>query len=50
MSDLCDIYGGNCGVCMIAAPYPYCCRKECGKHEYCEECNYKGENKWERNT
>lgn len=30
MSDLCDIYGGNCGICMIAAPYPYCCRS----------CNY----------
>lgn len=36
----CEMYAGNCGVCMIAAPYPYCCRKECGEHEYCTGCAY----------
>ena len=45
----CDIHAGNCGICMIAAPYPYCCRAECGTKDYCEGCNYKGENKWAKN-
>lgn len=40
MTNPCDIHAGNCGVCMIAAPYPYCCRKECGSHEYCKGCAY----------
>ena len=45
---LCHLYGGSCGMCMVAAPYPYCCRAECGSKDYCEGCNYKGENKWEK--
>ena len=48
--ELCHLYGSNCGMCMVAAPYSYCCRAECGTKEYCEGCNYKGENKWEKNT
>lgn len=38
--DPCELFGGNCGICMIAAPERYCCRKECGKHEYCKGCSY----------
>lgn len=47
--ELCHLYGSNCGICMVAVPYSYCCRAECGQHDYCEGCNYKGENEWERN-
>lgn len=40
MTEPCEMYGGNCGICMIAAPKSYCCRKECGTKEYCEGCSY----------
>ena len=48
--ELCHLYGSNCGMCMVAAPYSYCCRAECGTKDYCEGCNYKGENQWAKNT
>lgn len=45
--ELCHLYGSNCGMCMVAAPYSYCCRAECGEKEYCEGCEYTSGNKWE---
>ena len=31
----------NCRDCMEDAPYPYCCKNECGEHEFCRGCNAK---------
>ena len=44
--ELCHLYGSNCGMCMVAAPYSYCCRAECGTKDYCESCEYAGDNHW----
>ena len=30
--------GGSCEECMKDAPYEYCCKFECGEHEFCREC------------
>ena len=48
--EYCILYGSNCGMCMIGAPYPYCCRSECGNKEYCDGCEYRGENEWEKSN
>lgn len=29
----------KCQSCMEGAPYSYCCRLECGEHEFCRGCN-----------
>lgn len=31
----------NCQDCMEDAPYHFCCKKECGEHEFCRGCNVK---------
>ena len=31
----------NCKICMKDAPYEFCCRDECGEHEFCKGCNYR---------
>jgi hypothetical protein len=31
----------KCEECMYDAPYPYCCKRECGEHEFCTECQAK---------
>lgn len=30
----------NCEECMEGSPYRYCCRIECGEHEFCRNCTY----------
>lgn len=29
-----------CRECMGSAPFPYCCKLECGQHEFCRGCTY----------
>ncbi len=29
----------TCEECMYDAPYHYCCKCECGEHEFCRNCN-----------
>ena len=31
----------NCDECMNDAPYKWCCKRECGKHEICRDCESK---------
>ena len=31
----------QCKECMYDTPYPYCCKYECGEHEFCKDCNAK---------
>ena len=28
----------ECDECMKDAPYTFCCRMECGEHEFCRGC------------
>ena len=28
----------KCSECMEGAPYKYCCKWECGEHEFCNGC------------
>ena len=30
--------GGSCEKCMEDAPHDYCCKLECGEHEFCKGC------------
>ena len=30
----------SCKECMEGAPYNYCCKIECGQHEFCRDCKY----------
>lgn len=30
----------SCKECMNGAPYDYCCKIECGEHEFCKNCEY----------
>ena len=30
----------SCKECMEGAPYNYCCKIECGQHEFCRGCKY----------
>ena len=34
--------GGSCEECMKDAPYDYCCKLECGEHEFCRGCQKAG--------
>lgn len=34
--------GGSCEECMKDAPYEYCCKFECGEHEFCRGCQKAG--------
>lgn len=29
----------GCNECMYDAPYEFCCKFECGEHEFCRNCN-----------
>ena len=29
---------GSCSKCMEGAPFHFCCRKECGEHQFCTIC------------
>lgn len=31
-----------CSDCMKDAPYIFCCKRECGEHEFCRGCNGEG--------
>ena len=35
--------GGSCEECMKDAPHDYCCKLECGEHEFCRGCQKAGE-------
>lgn len=28
----------ECKECMYDAPHNYCCKLECGEHEFCKNC------------
>lgn len=30
----------TCEECMKGAPYTFCCKRECGEHEFCRGCTY----------
>ena len=30
----------TCEECMKGAPYVFCCKRECGEHEFCRGCTY----------
>lgn len=34
----------KCKECMKDAPYKFCCKLECGEHEFCKQCKYNGRN------
>ena len=31
----------KCEKCMSDAPYYWCCKRECGEHEFCKDCTAK---------
>lgn len=31
----------KCDECMSDAPFNYCCKCECGEHEFCRGCEVK---------
>ena len=31
----------KCNECMFDAPYVFCCKLECGQHEFCRGCESK---------
>ena len=31
----------NCSECMKGSPYRFCCKDECGEHEFCRGCTYR---------
>lgn len=35
----------TCKECMNGSPYKFCCRLECGEHEFCRGCSYVNKNK-----
>ena len=39
---VCDIlkFKLKCEECMSKSPYSYCCKVECGEHEFCKGCEY----------
>lgn len=37
-----DYCTGDCEECMKDAPYDYCCKFECGEHEFCRGCQKAG--------
>lgn len=37
-----DYCTGICKECMKYAPYEYCCKFECGEHEFCRGCQKAG--------
>lgn len=36
----------SCNECMKGSPYKFCCRLECGEHEFCRNCSYISNNKY----
>lgn len=30
----------TCNECMKGSPYKFCCKLECGEHEFCRGCSY----------
>ena len=35
----------SCNECMKGSPYRFCCKDECGEHEFCRGCAYKDSRK-----
>ena len=31
----------DCSECMKGSPYRFCCKDECGEHEFCRGCAYR---------
>ena len=31
----------SCNECMKGSPYRFCCKDECGEHEFCRGCTYR---------
>ena len=31
----------DCSECMKGSPYRFCCKDECGEHEFCRGCTYR---------
>lgn len=31
----------DCKECMKGAPWRFCCKYECGEHEFCKRCKYR---------
>ena len=34
---------GKCKECIVNAPYRFCCKKECGEHEFCRRCEVRSD-------
>lgn len=34
----------TCEECMEGAPFRWCCKTECGEHEFCRNCQYPSRN------
>lgn len=34
----------TCEECMKGAPFRWCCKIECGEHEFCRGCQYLSRN------
>lgn len=39
----------TCDECMKDAPSPWCCRMECGEHEFCRDCEAEARKQPEKN-
>ena len=37
--------GGSCEECMFDAPHEYCCKIECGEHDFCRHCTSKAKSR-----
>ena len=35
----------TCNDCMEGSPYKFCCKLECGEHEFCRNCSFTSKNK-----
>lgn len=31
----------DCNKCMKGSPHRFCCKDECGEHEFCRRCTYR---------
>ena len=40
----------NCNECMKGSPYRFCCKDECGEHEFCRGCTYRDNRKQIRDS
>ena len=50
MKTECDLIFKDCNECMKDSPYPFCCKVECGEHEYCRGCTWPNINAYRKAT